>query len=140
MPAVLPYISEVTVQERLVLRPETVDLAAVLAIYRSLSTDALADGHENLAAEGRDAADAVVQVMTCSQPRGLVDSNSLLLQVDRLIEAGELLRSETASAYDRYDKHTKLATEALELLIAYRVLLEEGDFDLRVGLTPHALA
>lgn len=138
MPAILPYISEVTVQERLVLRRETVDLAAVQTIYRALSVDALADGHEDLATEGHAAAIITGQVIACAQPRGLVDSNALLLQLDSLIEAGDLLRSATASAYDRYDRHTKHATEALEVLIAYRVLLEDADFDLRVGLPARA--
>lgn len=63
MPAKLPRIAAETVQRSLDLRPDTVTLDAVKAIFMSSSYDAHTNGHLELGHEARDAAASVQELI-----------------------------------------------------------------------------
>jgi hypothetical protein len=106
----------------------------VKAIFMSSSHDAHTNGHLELGHEARDAAAGVQELIDTPAPYGLVASARLIRQADTVLLIAETHREETARAYDRFDDHTRQATEALEILAAYCLLLERVDFALRTGV------
>lgn len=132
--AVFAIMSAEAIAHRLAFRPDTVTLEAAREIYTQLSIDAHADGHENLPAQAHDAAAALQDLIPCQKPDTLVGSARFIDDVDAIIETARELRDATAGAYDRYDKHTARAAEALEILLAYSALLQTADFELRTGV------
>lgn len=133
MPPRLHPINAATVARRLELHPGTVTLESAKAIYNRLGDIAAADGHHEVKVEAFAMAKAVQELIDTPKPDGLVASARLILAVDELTLAGGDLRADVARAYDRFDKQTGRATEALEILTAIGVLLEAADLDLRTG-------
>lgn len=133
MPAPFAIISPEAIAHRLAFRRDTVTLEAAGAIYTQLSIDTHADGHEDIPSQAHDAATTIQDLIARHEPRGLVDSARFIEDVDAMVETARELRDSTAHAYDRHDKHTVQAGEALEILLAYSDLLETADFELRTG-------
>jgi hypothetical protein len=133
MPARLPHVAAETVARRLELRPGTVTLDALKDIYTGLGEDALTDGHSVLKVEAFAMAAAVQELIETPEPSGLAASARLIVTVDDLIVSAYELRTDVAGAYDRFDKHTARATEAVEILTAIGVKLEAADLELRTG-------
>lgn len=133
MPPRLRPIAPEATAERLELRPETVTLDAVKAIYARLGEDAERDGHHELKVEAFAMAEVIQELVEIPEPVGLVASARLIAAADIAVLDAADLRADTAQAYDRFDAHTAQATEALEILTAYVALLEKADLDLRCG-------
>lgn len=131
-PRLLPVSTE-TVARRLELNPGTVTLAAAKVIIDGLGLDTEADGHSGLATEAFELAIEVQAIADAPEPGGLVAFARMIQDMDDIVLKAYELRNNTAGAYDRYDKHTVQATEALEILAATVVKLEAADFELRTG-------
>lgn len=135
MPSRYATISPAQTARRIDTMRDTVTLEAVLDIYHRLSIDAFNDTHEDLASEAEAATGTLRELIAAGAPRGLNDSARDIHAIDRMIDTAVVLRDDTANAYGRYFHHTKQATEALEILVAYGTLIEAADADLRTGLT-----
>lgn len=133
MPQKLGPIKPEATAERLTLHPETIDLAAVKAIYTRLGEDAQTDGHHELKVAAYDMAKVIQWLIEIPEPDGLVASAKLISETDTVLLDSAGLRQDTAETYDRFDTHTAQATEAHEILTAYVVLLEQADLQLRCG-------
>lgn len=133
MPPRLRPVNTATVARRLELHPGTVTLGASRVIYEELARDADRDGNTGLATEAFELAQSVQDLIDEPQPAGLVASARRIQDMDDLVYKADELRTNTAGTYDRFDKHTAQATEALEILTAIVVQLEAADFELRTG-------
>lgn len=134
MPPKLNAVTAETVAARIELHPDTITLAAAKAIYNRLGDTAAADDHHELKVEAYDMAKAVQELIDTPDPAHLVASARLIAEADNLLMAAGSLRDLTAECYDRFRATTKQATEALEILTAWTVLLEATDFELRIGI------
>lgn len=123
-----------TVAARIELQPDTITLAAAKAIYNRLGDTAAADNHHELKVDAYDMAKAVQDIIDTPEPDGLVSSARLINEADNLLVAAGSLRGLAAECYDRFRATTKQATEALEILTAWTVMLETRDFELRTGI------
>lgn len=135
MPSRYADISAAQTAQRIETMRDTVTLEAVRGTYDQLSMDACNAGHEDLSSKFEETAATLRELVASGEPRGLTDSARMILAIDTMIDTAGELRDGTACAWGRYDHHTKEATEALEILIAYSALLETADFDLRTNLT-----
>lgn len=133
MPPKLNPITAETVAARIELHPDTITLAGAKAIYNRLGDTAATDGHHELKVDAYDMAKAVQELIEAPGPSNLVASARLINEADNLLVAAGSLRDLTAECYDRFRATTKQATEALEILTAWTVMLEAADFELRTG-------
>lgn len=133
MPPRLRPVNTATVARRLELQPDTVTLSAAKFIIDNLGRGAEADGHTGLATEAFELAIEVQAIVDTPEPRGLVASARMIEDMDGIVLKADELRITTAETYDRFDKQTAQATEALEILTAIVVKLEAADLELRVG-------
>jgi hypothetical protein len=133
MPPRLRPINAETVARRLELHPGTVTLGAAKVIYDRLGQCAEMDGHTGLATEVFELATDLQELIDTPEPRGLVASARMIEDMDGLVLRGNDLRTNVAGTYDRFDRNTAWATEALEILTASVVKLEAADLELRTG-------
>lgn len=133
MPPTLSPVTAETVAARIELRPETIDLAAARAIYLDLAGTAGAGRNWKLQTGSLNMATALLDILDAPVPDGLVSSSRLIIEADNLIQGARNLRDLTARTYDRFRSTTREATEALEILTAWGILLEAADLDLRHG-------
>jgi hypothetical protein len=133
MPPRLHPVTRETVARRLELQPDTVTFEAARTLFNGLGLDAEMDGHRDLKAEAYALGISIQDLIETPEADGLVASARMILAVDDLIDAAQDLRTDVAGAYDRFDRHTARATEALEILTAIGVQLEAADFELRTG-------
>lgn len=131
MPPRLHPVNAETVASRLELYPDTVTLGAAKVLYDTLGQDTERDGHTGLATEVFELATDLQELIDTPEPCGLVASARVIKAMDGLVLRGSDLRTNIAGAYDRFDKHTAWATEALEILTATVVKLEADDLELR---------
>lgn len=134
MPSRYAIISASQTAHRIDTMRDTITLEAVLDIYHRLSIDAFNDTHEDLASEAEAATGTLRELIAAGAPRGLNDSARDIHAIDRMIDTAVELREAATDAYGRYFHHTKQATEALEILIAYGTLIEAADTDLRTSI------
>ena len=133
MPPKLKAVTAETVAPRIELQPDTISLAAAKAIYNRLGDTAAADGHHELKVEAYALAETIQELIDTPAPDGLVASARMITSADLVLESATDLRAEIATAYDRFHSATAQATEGLEVLTAWTVMLEVADFDLRTG-------
>lgn len=138
MPPRLPHVTAATVASRIELRPDSISLTAARNIYRQLSVTAQENRFPDLASDLNGISEFVQDLIDTPAPAGLVSSARLIAEADSLVSEAADLRSDVASAYDRFDANTKSATEALEIITAWSVQLEAADEDLRRGIRPAA--
>jgi hypothetical protein len=131
MPPKLRPVSLEAVAARIDLRPETVDLNAVKNICTRMGEDARFDGHQELKVHAYEMANVVQDLIEIPKPGDMVSSARLIADADIAVRDAAGLRDAVADAYDRFHSATAQATEALEILTAWTVMLESADFGLR---------
>jgi hypothetical protein len=135
MPPRLPRITADATAERIELRPETVTLASAQAIYHQLAEDVSRGIGRNTRLGGwlKDLVLFIQGLIDTPAPAGLVTSARMLKHADDLIELAQEARSDIAALHGRFHTNTKAATEALEIITAWAVILEAADDVLRTG-------
>ena len=133
MPPKLKAVTAETVAARIELRPGTITLEAAKAIFTALGHRLSADQYSELKVEAYALAETIQELIDTPAPDGLVASARMITSADLVLESATDLRAEIATAYDRFHSATAQATEGLEVLTAWTVMLEVADFDLRTG-------